>query len=155
MPKESRCTHKIAVVGTGDVGVSRDRPDLDMAYKLTAYAGLGRLKTSTGKRSLPGRKQVFRQEENGRIVGDVIARHDEEQAGRPLLVKVMEGGERLPAGREEAHAARERAARELTRLPRELLGPEPPGTPYPVRISQALLDYYEATRRRVTELQPR
>jgi nicotinate phosphoribosyltransferase len=40
-------------VGTR-MGVSEDAPALDMAYKLTAYAGEGRLKLSPGKRILPG-----------------------------------------------------------------------------------------------------
>ena len=48
-------------VGT-QMGASADAPTLDMAYKLTAYAGRGRLKLSPGKRMLPGRKQVFRRE---------------------------------------------------------------------------------------------
>ena len=48
-----------------------------MAYKLVEYAGKGRLKLSTKKVLYPGRKQVFRQYENGRIVRDVIARFDE------------------------------------------------------------------------------
>jgi nicotinate phosphoribosyltransferase len=41
-----------------------------MAYKLVEYAGKGRLKLSTKKVLYPGRKQVFRQYENGRIVRD-------------------------------------------------------------------------------------
>ena len=50
-------------VGT-NMGVSRDVPALDMVYKLVDYAGRGRLKLSTGKAVLPGRKQVFRVERN-------------------------------------------------------------------------------------------
>jgi nicotinate phosphoribosyltransferase len=45
---------------------------LDMAYKLVEYGGKGRLKLSTSKVLYPGRKQVFRQVENGLMVGDVI-----------------------------------------------------------------------------------
>jgi nicotinate phosphoribosyltransferase len=48
-------------VGTR-MGVSSDAPSLDMAYKLTEYAGRVRLKLAPGKRILPGRKQVFRSE---------------------------------------------------------------------------------------------
>lgn len=46
-------------VGTAMV-VSADAPALDVAYKLTEYNGRPRIKTSAGKLSLPGRKQVFR-----------------------------------------------------------------------------------------------
>jgi nicotinate phosphoribosyltransferase len=49
-------------VGTS-MGVSEDAPGLDIAYKLCAYGGRGRLKLSTGKPVFPGRKQVFRVEE--------------------------------------------------------------------------------------------
>ena len=48
-------------VGT-EMSVSADAPALDIAYKLVAYAGIGRTKLSAGKRILPGRKQVFRLE---------------------------------------------------------------------------------------------
>ena len=65
----------------------------NMAYKLCEYAGQGRLKLSTGKPVLPGRKQVFRMTENERDVRDVIARADEDLPGRALLVPVMRHGE--------------------------------------------------------------
>ena len=46
-------------VGT-DLAVSGDAPALDIVYKLTEFGGEGRVKLSVGKRSLPGRKQIFR-----------------------------------------------------------------------------------------------
>jgi nicotinate phosphoribosyltransferase len=52
-------------VGTA-MGVSDDAPSLDMAYKLVSYAGRGCIKLSPGKALLPGRKQVFRREQDGR-----------------------------------------------------------------------------------------
>ena len=39
------------------------------------------MKLSAGKRTLPGRKQIFRAQENGLAQGDVIARGDERLAG--------------------------------------------------------------------------
>ena len=56
------------------MAASSDAPNLDIAYKLTEYAGKGRMKLSAGKRSLPGRKQVFREFRDGVAVRDVIAR---------------------------------------------------------------------------------
>ena len=68
----------IDIFGVGtDMAVSSDAPALDIAYKLTEYAGVGRMKLSTGKRSLPGRKQVFRQFRDGVATRDIIARYSE------------------------------------------------------------------------------
>jgi nicotinate phosphoribosyltransferase len=141
-------------VGTS-MGVSKDAPALDIAYKLTAYAGKGRLKLSPGKKILPGRKQVFRIEEgegeDRRAVRDVIARADEEAppGGRPLLVHVMAGGRRLPAGRVSLDEARERARDETARLPVRLRTLEPPDEPYPVEVSAGLRAFQEEVTGRV------
>ena len=124
-------------VGTR-MGVSSDAPTLDMAYKLVEYAGRGRIKLSTGKVSLPGRKQVFRVEERGEAVRDVIARADEELPGRPLLRTVMQGGRRTEAGRAEMDEARAEAARALGGLPSRLRRLEPADPPYAVEVSEAL-----------------
>jgi nicotinate phosphoribosyltransferase len=135
-------------VGTR-MGVSSDAPTLDMAYKLTEYAGEGRMKLSTGKVSLPGRKQVFRLEEEGRAIRDVIARADEELPGRPLLRTVMRGGRRLPEGRLELDAARAEARRGLAAMPERLLRLEPADPPYPVEVSRALSRDLEVLSARV------
>ncbi|GIW70779.1 MAG: nicotinate phosphoribosyltransferase [Planctomycetota bacterium] len=131
------------------LAVAEDAPAFDMAYKLTQYAGRGRLKTAPGKRILPGRKQVFRREEGGRALGDVIARAEERLPGRPLLHKVMEGGRVLEAGREDLEAARARARRELQALPERVRALEPAEPPYPVALSAALEQHLEEVRARV------
>ena len=51
-------------IGT-EMGMAPAAPMLDIAYKLVEYAGRGRIKLSTGKSLLPGRKQVFRVEHEG------------------------------------------------------------------------------------------
>jgi len=134
-------------VGTG-MGVSADAPSFDVAYKLTSYAGRGRLKLSPGKPILPGRKQVFRMEENGQAVGDVIARAEEDLPGRPLLAPVMMSGERLPAGRADLDQARARAREEIERLPARVRALEPADPPYPIELSAALEGY----RREMTDV---
>lgn len=131
-------------VGTG-MGVSADAPSLDVAYKLTSYAGRGRLKLSPGKPILPGRKQVFRREEAGTAVGDVIGRAEEEGPGRPLLVPVMRDGERLPAGRVDLDIARARARAEIERLPARIRSLERADPPYPVELSAGLERYTSET----------
>jgi nicotinate phosphoribosyltransferase len=71
-------------VGT-KLAVCADAPELDMAYKLVEYAGRGRFKLSRGKTLYPGRKQVFRQIRDSRMVEDTIGRFDENLPGSPLL----------------------------------------------------------------------
>ncbi|HUF81805.1 MAG TPA: nicotinate phosphoribosyltransferase, partial [Burkholderiales bacterium] len=129
-------------VGT-DMGVSHDAPALDIVYKLVSYAGAGRLKLSPGKRVLPGRKQIFRQEQDGGAVHDVIARGDEHAPGRPLLIPVMKAGKRLPAGTEALGAARERAEFETSRLPSRVRALAPADPPYRAETSQQLQRHYE------------
>lgn len=124
-------------VGT-EMGVSRDVPTVDIVYKLVEYAGRGRLKRSPGKEVLPGRKQVFRVEQDGVASHDVLAGHDETIAGRPLLEPVMKGGVRLPAGRVTLQEARDRAAREATALPSRVRHNEPARPPYRVDVSAGL-----------------
>ena len=134
------------------MGVADDAPALDMAYKLTGYAGKGRLKLSPGKRTLPGRKQVFRQEDDeGRLVRDVIGRADEILPGRPLLRKVMEGGLRLPAGGDPLEALRHRTRRELERLPEGIRALEAADPPWTVIVSDELRSYTENVTRAVAE----
>jgi nicotinate phosphoribosyltransferase len=124
-------------VGT-DMGVSRDAPALDIAYKLVEYAGRGRMKLSPGKALLPGRKQIVRVEKNGVADHDVLGGYGETIAGRPLLRLVMKSGERLPAGRISLDEARAHARREIDRLPGPIRGLPPARPGYHVKISEAL-----------------
>lgn len=132
------------------MGVSDDAPALDIAYKLTAYAGRGRLKRSPGKRILPGRKQVFRFDEGGCAIGDLIARSDEGLDGRPLMRKVMERGQRLPEGREELTTIRARASAEMAALPPHVQALAPANPPFSIEISGALLRDREQVEAAVT-----
>ena len=122
-------------VGTALV-VSADAPSLEIVYKLSEFGGEGRMKLAEGKRTLPGRKQVFRQMEGVVAVRDVIALAGEEVEGEPLLRCVMRGGERTEAGRVALEDARRYAREAFERLPEPVRGLEP--APYPVEISSAL-----------------
>jgi nicotinate phosphoribosyltransferase len=134
-------------VGT-DMSVSADAPALDIAYKLTEYAGIGRMKLSPGKRTLPGRKQVFRTFRDGLACGDVVARHDERLRGMPLLQPVVRGGSRLsptPSLRQiQAHAADAIAS-----LPEAFGSLRPLETPYEVVVSPRLTTHEEVVRARI------
>jgi nicotinate phosphoribosyltransferase len=119
------------------MAVSADAPCLDIVYKLVAYAGKDRIKLSTSKLLLPGRKQVFRVEESGVARKDVLARFGEQLPGRPLLRPMMRGGHRV----ENAPSlleVREHAKRELARLPPALHSLEPMVPPYRVEASPVL-----------------
>jgi len=125
-------------VGT-HMGVARDAPALDMAYKLSEYAGAGRLKLSSGKKILPGPKQVWRREDGaGTATGDRIGTADEDGPGRPLLEPVMRNGRRLGAGERTLDEAREHAARAVAGMPARIRAIEPADPPYPVEVTDTL-----------------
>jgi nicotinate phosphoribosyltransferase len=137
-------------VGTSAV-VSSDAPALDSAYKLVSYAGRPRIKLSTGKVTLPGRKQVFRRSRNGRFESDEIALSDERLEGERLLVEVMRNGRRTTEGVSTLSEARERAKAQLACLPPEMGNLEPSLTPYPVKRSRALELELEQLRQSVVD----
>jgi nicotinate phosphoribosyltransferase len=121
----------------GDLLVSADAPALELAYQLTEFAGEGRVRLSAGKRTLPGRKQVFRTVAGDEAYEDVIGRFDEALPGRPLLTEVMRGGRRV-GEREPLTAIRDRCKSELGGLPVELRALAPAERAYPVEVSAAL-----------------
>ena len=124
-------------VGT-DLSVSADAPALDLAYKLTRYAGQGRTKLSEGKRILPEPKQIFRQFTDGVATDDVIALADEPaHEGRPLLHVAMRSGRRLAAP-SPISAIRYEAAAHVATLPQRLRALAAADPPYPVAVSPAL-----------------
>lgn len=111
-------------VGTSMV-TSIDAPALGGIYKLVEVVEDGRtrlvMKTSTGKGTWPGRKQIWRVMENGRAARDVIALQDEPPvaAARPLLERVMVDGARTRAPLPLTHA-RTWCAERIAELPPEL-----------------------------------
>ncbi len=129
-------------VGTA-MGVSADAPYLDIVYKLTSYAGDGRVKLSANKPVLPGRKQVFRIADGDRDTGDTIARADEDLPGRPLLRPVMRDGKRLIPPTADLAETRRHAAEQIARLPESVRGLPEADPPYPVEISPELNAYHQ------------
>ena len=123
-------------VGTR-MDVSADAPSLDAVYKLVEYDGDGRVKLSPGKATLPGRKQIFRSSEGGVITGDVLALHDEQLDGTPLLRPVMRAGRRLPDAAVSLVESRDYARRQRDALPPALRALAPVAA-FPVAISPAL-----------------
>jgi nicotinate phosphoribosyltransferase len=130
-------------VGT-DLGTSADAPSVGGVYKLVADQAeqggwRGTVKTSPGKATMPGPKQVFRRYEDGQMQGDVIASASEQLPGRALLVPAMRGGERV--GSESLEVIRARALAELEALPAPLREPAEPAatsSPYSVSLSAVM-----------------
>ena len=89
----------IAGFGVGTrIGSSADAPWTDSVYKLVEYAGEPVLKLSVGKETLPGRKQIYRYEDDaGGYARDVIAMADAPppDAAASLLEDVMQEGRAL------------------------------------------------------------
>jgi len=124
-------------VGT-DLAVSADAPELDISYKLVAYDGAPRMKLSSRKLSRPGQKQIFRNSAEGRMSHDLLALHDEQHTGEPLLQPVMRNGRRLPAGCVSLAQARAHAQAQLVALPPALKVLEGMAPVYPVHVSAQL-----------------
>ncbi len=91
-------------VGT-ELTTSRDDPAMNGVYKLVAieipisknkYEIVYKLKTSTGKKTYPGPKQIYRFFSTGVIKHDIIGLDDEKiPGGIPQLKKVMQNGKIL------------------------------------------------------------
>lgn len=112
-------------------------PSLDAIYKLVQDQRGPQMKTSTGKETLPGVKQVHRIEEGGSLRADTIALADETGvAGWPLLHRVMAQGRRLDPAEDPA-VARERCRAGLASLPAPLRSLEGAASP-PVAVSPGL-----------------
>lgn len=124
-------------VGT-EMGTSADAPNIGGVYKLVEDEKGYRIKLSTGKATLPGRKQVWRRmDADGQPMGDVIALNEEPgPAGwTPMLTPVMRGGRRIRI--EPLAALRQRSTERLAALPEELCQLDDPMI-YPVTLSPSL-----------------
>jgi nicotinate phosphoribosyltransferase len=133
-------------VGTS-LTTSSDVPALDCAYKLQEYKGTPRRKQSAGKETWPGRKQVWRRYgADGTMAGDVLSTEDDAEPGEPLIEQVMEKGRRMKPTPTLAEM-RDRAARELKRLPEPLRRLRPAS--YPVTVADSLRRLAAETDRRL------
>ncbi|GIW43633.1 MAG: nicotinate phosphoribosyltransferase [Candidatus Binatia bacterium] len=131
-------------VGTR-LSTSADAPNLGGVYKLVEvqadHQRKARVKTSPGKVTLPGRKQVWRtRSADGHYDEDWIALADEPPPApqaEPLLQLVMRNGQRTTAPI-PVQEIRERALQNLDRLP-EPLRELTPGPGLLVRVTPRLL----------------
>jgi nicotinate phosphoribosyltransferase len=121
-------------VGT-DMVVSRDRPALDISYKLVEYEGRGVVKLSAGKRTLPGAKQVFR---NGSAERDILGLREESLDGEPLLRPAWRDGATFAS--DPLDVVRRRVADGLALLPPSWTDVLDPPAPRGPELSKRLVD---------------
>lgn len=153
---------KLDAFGVGtELGTSGDAPSLDSTYKLVACQDAAGedvpvIKLSSGKATLPGRKQVWRYHHGGRFAGDVIGLENEEPAPpveapdaalvEGLLHPMMRNGELLeplPSLEELQH----RAATQLDALApgvKQVTNPDS----YPTEVTAPLLELARALQSR-------
>lgn len=99
------------------LGASTDAPTLDSVYKLAEFDGRPVRKTSPGKVTWPGAKQVWREDSWSE---DVLALADEpapSERHQPLLVEVMREGRRTAYGRASLVDANARFEQQWSGLP--------------------------------------
>lgn len=136
-------------IGT-KMDTSEDAPYLECAYKLMEYAGQPKMKSSTAKETIPGRKQVFRRIQDGVMQGDTVSLETARPEGSPLLEAVMKKGQRLgPAPSLTAIASY--AESQLHSLPAYLRGFES-DVPYPVAWDSGLMRLKETVRASILAL---
>jgi len=135
-------------VGT-KLDTSEDAPYMECAYKLMEYDGKPKLKKSSGKATLPGRKQIMRSFRDGKMVKDLVTLEGDAQEGTPLIKKVMADGRRLaPTVDLAALAAYTKS--QLQALP-ENLRQLSEASSYPVEFSPALLHLREKAEQLIGE----
>ncbi|WP_404365463.1 nicotinate phosphoribosyltransferase [Marinobacter sp.] len=133
-------------VGTA-IGSAKDSPNVELAYKLTEYAGKPRMKNSPGKQSWPAAKQVFRQSDSdGNYTGDILAARDESQQGEALLVQTLRDGELVDGAIRPLADICEYSQSAVAKLPPELRAIDRDAD-YPVTIS----DHLKAIQKKTLE----
>lgn len=94
LEKKTPCDFFMAIT---ELATSSDDPKLEIVYKM-AEINDGKsirqtMKMSSRKKSLPGCKQVYRQEKHGKIIKDIIGLEKENIEGRKLLTPMVQDGQ--------------------------------------------------------------
>jgi nicotinate phosphoribosyltransferase len=123
-------------VGTS-LGAGGEGPTMETVYKLVSYDGHPSRKTSAGKATWPGAKQVWR---DPHWAGDYLALADDQPSpadALPLLETVMRDGQRSAEGRRSLAEAHQHFADQWGKLPEPFKALSAPPR-YPVVPSQPL-----------------
>ena len=142
--KEEKAPVDVALVNTEGV-TSSDSPILEAIYKLAELQKGEEVrpvaKFSSGKKSYPGKKQVFRSENFDK---DVIGLENE-NLGQPLLIKMVEKG-KLVYEIPSLDQTRGYIHEQIKKIPKKLLDIENEQV-YPVEISKKLQKLTEEVRK--------
>jgi len=96
---------------------SSDIPFLDMTYKLVEYEGIPRSKTSPGKVTIPGRREIYRYyNDAGLMDHDEISTETTGEAGEKLLETFIQNGKQTGIDT-SLEQSRERFREDVNRLP--------------------------------------
>jgi nicotinate phosphoribosyltransferase len=112
-------------------------------YKLVEIDNRPTMKKSPGKMTYPGKKQIFRQIEDGQFMGDTLGLASE---GTGLLQLVMSSGNRQQPD-DPLSVIRQRTDRNVASLPSEIRDINYVGNP-PVNLSPALADLTQSLKDR-------
>lgn len=119
-------------------------------YKLVEIDGIPVMKESEGKSTYPGRKQIFRQIQNGQVKGDRLGLMSEmgqsSATEQPLLQVVMQQGQRLQPAESLATIA-QRTTQSIASLPPETRQLQQP-TSISIELSADLQVLIQHTKRR-------
>jgi nicotinate phosphoribosyltransferase len=133
-----------------ELATSADDPKLEVVYKM-AEIDDGKsvrqtMKLAPGKKSLPGKKQVYRVEEGGKFKKDIIGLEEDSIAGKGLLVPMIEKGKLiylLP----RLEDIRQYIKDQVTKLPDKYKKLEVQDPPYLVEISPKLQNISEKVQK--------
>ena len=137
--------------GATEIITSADAPKLEVVYKLSEIIRNGKsipkMKLSTKKMSLPGRKQVYRIIKNGEYSHDIIGLENEKLSGKKLLTPFIKNGKLIKKypGLEKIHDYYESESKKFDKklfsINRKIN--------YPVQISPGLKQLIKETKRTI------
>lgn len=133
-------------VGTENI-VGKPAAALSGVYKLVADEDGPKMKLSSGKKSYPGVKQVWRKLRDGLLDYDVMGLETDQLDGDPLLVSFVENGQRVRLV-DSLEQIRQRVQQGRNTLPGVLTRLQEPWM-YSVEESQSLRELIKETRNKL------
>ena len=137
--------------GTTNIINPLDAPVIEVVYKLSEMQKgnkvLPKMKTSTKKISLPGRKQVFRNFNGSNYINDTIGLEDENISGEKLLRPIIQNGKlvselpNLEGIRKYYQSQLPKFKENIFHLNQKII--------YPVKISPRLKELVQQTRKEI------
>lgn len=131
---------------------SSDAPTLELVYKLSELESNGKriskMKLSSKKVSLPGRKQVFRITSKGRYAKDILGLENEKNQGKKLLKPIIKNGKRV-YGLPPLQNIGDYYKKEIKKFPEKIFSVTKK-VRYPVFISPQLKKLVQKTKKQIS-----